>query len=109
MDDLIILTIYSAPLFILLAVGGFIADYIFPHIKPLQRWIDTLPMQDDESEEVPMSKMSPQAAIRILAQAKVYPEPGNVNQVNYDRARRLAIAALKEKASREELKKWLKK
>ena len=42
-----------------------------------------------------MGKMSPQAAIRILAQAKVEKSPNNVNQVNYDRARRLAIAALK--------------
>lgn len=48
-----------------------------------------------------MGKMSPDAAIRILAQAKVYPTPGNVNQVNYDRARRLAIAALREMAVRE--------
>jgi hypothetical protein len=50
-------------------------------------------------------KMSPRAAVRILAQAKVYPEPGNVSQVNYDRARRLAIAALKEMDKRIMLKK----
>jgi hypothetical protein len=52
MDEIIILAVYLVSLFGLLAVGGFIADYIFPHIPPLQRWIDTLPMlQDDESEE----------------------------------------------------------
>ncbi len=45
--------------------------------------------------------MTPDAAIRILSQAKVYPAPGNVNQSNYDRARRLAIAALREMAVRE--------
>ncbi len=48
-----------------------------------------------------MSRMTPDAAIRILSQAKVYPAPGNVNQSNYDRARRLAIAALREMAVRE--------
>ncbi len=26
-----------------LAIGGVIADYIFPHIKSLNRWIDSLP------------------------------------------------------------------
>lgn len=56
-----------------------------------------------------MSKMSPEAAIRILAQAKVYPAPGNANQVNYDRARRLAIAALREMAVRERVAHYKRK
>lgn len=27
-----------------LALGGLVADYIFPRIKPLERFLDTLPM-----------------------------------------------------------------
>ncbi len=42
-----------------------------------------------------MQKMSPQMAIRILAQARVEKSPGNPKQARYDRARRLAIEALK--------------
>lgn len=42
-----------------------------------------------------MSRMSTQAAIRILAQAKVEKCTGNPKQARYDRARRLAIEALK--------------
>ncbi len=29
---------------LILAAGGVVADYIFPHIKLLNKWIDTLPM-----------------------------------------------------------------
>lgn len=34
---------------LILAVGGFIADYIFPLIPPLERWIEKLAdnMEDD--------------------------------------------------------------
>lgn len=39
------LAMLSVFLFIL-AIGGFVADYIFPHIKPLQRYIDSLPMME---------------------------------------------------------------
>lgn len=42
-----------------------------------------------------MSKMTVQTAIRILAQAKVEKGSGNPKPVRYDRARRLAILALK--------------
>lgn len=34
----------------ILAIGGFVADYIFPHIKPLQRYIDSLPMMEEDEE-----------------------------------------------------------
>lgn len=37
---------------LILGIGGLIADYVFPHIGPLQRWIDSLPMMDDEEEEL---------------------------------------------------------
>ena len=35
---------------IILGIGGIIADYIFPHIKPLNDFIDSLPLMADEEE-----------------------------------------------------------
>lgn len=46
MAELFILTVY---LFIL-AVGGLLADYVFPHIRPLEQFIDTLPLMWDDLE-----------------------------------------------------------
>lgn len=43
---------------LMLGIGGLIADYVFPHIGPLQRWIDSLPMMDDEEEELIMAESS---------------------------------------------------
>lgn len=31
-------------IFILLTVGALVSDYVFPHIKALNRFIDSLPM-----------------------------------------------------------------
>lgn len=36
---------------IILGISGIIADYIFPHIKPLNDFIDSLPMMVDDEEE----------------------------------------------------------
>lgn len=43
MAELLLISVFL----IILGIGGFIADYIFPHIGPLQRYIDSLPMLDD--------------------------------------------------------------
>lgn len=43
MGELMILTGYM----IVLAIGGFVADYIFPHIEPLNDFIDSLPIMHD--------------------------------------------------------------
>lgn len=32
----------------ILAVGGVVADYVFPHIGPLERYIDSLPLMREE-------------------------------------------------------------
>lgn len=42
--------LYVAGILLTLGVGGLVADYIFPHIKPLERFLDSLPMMDDEEE-----------------------------------------------------------
>lgn len=34
-----------------LGVGGLIADYVFPHIPFIQRFLDSLPNWDEEEEE----------------------------------------------------------
>ena len=34
-----------------LGVGGLVADYVFPHILFIQRYLDSLPDWDDEEEQ----------------------------------------------------------
>lgn len=36
---------------VVLGVGGLVADYVFPHIPFIQRYLDSLPDWDDEVEE----------------------------------------------------------
>ena len=36
----------------ILTLGGFVADYVFPHIKPLERWRKSLPLYGDDADEV---------------------------------------------------------
>lgn len=43
---------------LVLGIGGLIADYIFPHIGPLRRWIDSLPMLEGEEEEFMVEQSS---------------------------------------------------
>ena len=33
---------------ILCVIGGFVADYIMPHIKPVERYIRSLPLGRDQ-------------------------------------------------------------
>lgn len=51
MDDLVILLAELAAFLLILGVGGFIADYIFPHIPFIRRYLETLPQWDDEDED----------------------------------------------------------
>lgn len=48
MSELLILV----GLFAILTIGGLIADYIFPHIEPLNRFIDSLPMMVDNAGNI---------------------------------------------------------
>lgn len=50
MDDLIVTLGLFAAYLLILSVGGLVADYVFPHIGPLARWIDTLPLMREEME-----------------------------------------------------------
>jgi len=46
MVELMILAAYLG----ILVIGGIISDYIFPKIPPLVRYIDSLPMMQEECE-----------------------------------------------------------
>ena len=48
MDDLVIFLGYTAAILLILGIGGLIADYVFPHIPFIERFIDSLPEWDDE-------------------------------------------------------------
>lgn len=48
MDDLEIFLGYTSAILLILGIGGLIADYVFPHIPFIERFIDSLPEWDDE-------------------------------------------------------------
>lgn len=50
LDAAVVLLFYVAAILLTLGIGGLVADYIFPRIKPLERFLDSLPMMDDEEE-----------------------------------------------------------
>ena len=50
LDAAVVFLLYAAGILITLGMGGLVADYIFPHIKPLERFLDSLPMMDNEEE-----------------------------------------------------------
>lgn len=42
--------LYLVPLFVVLGVGGVIADYVLPHIPFVRRYLDSLPGYEDDEE-----------------------------------------------------------
>lgn len=48
MDDLAIFLGYTSAILLILGIGGLIADYVFPHIPFIERFIDSLPEWEDE-------------------------------------------------------------
>lgn len=48
MDDLAIFLGYTSAILLILGIDGLIADYVFPHIPFIERFIDSLPEWDDE-------------------------------------------------------------
>ncbi len=42
MESYILMIIIIGMFLCLVGLGGIITDYIFPHIKPLERWLDNL-------------------------------------------------------------------
>lgn len=53
-----------------LGIGGLIADYVFPRIGPLNRWLDSLPDYEDD-DEVYEQYLADIRARRIARQHKI--------------------------------------
>lgn len=49
-EDIIFLLAFIAVLGAILTIGGLIADCIFPHCKRLNKYIDHLPLTNEEEE-----------------------------------------------------------
>lgn len=48
LDASVVFLFYLAAILLTLGIGGLVADYILPRIKPLERLLDSLPLMDDE-------------------------------------------------------------
>lgn len=48
--ELIIYLGILAAFLIVLGIGGLIADFVFPHIPFIQKWLDGLPEYEDDEE-----------------------------------------------------------
>lgn len=48
MSNLVPFLGYTSAILLILGIGGLIADYMFPHIPFIERFIDSLPEWDDE-------------------------------------------------------------
>lgn len=51
MEDLAVNLAILCGFLAVLGVGGLIADYVFPHIPFIQRFLDTLPDWDENEDE----------------------------------------------------------
>lgn len=49
-DCLLVFLIYMVPFMLLLGIGGLLADYVFPHIPFLNKWLESLPEFEEEDE-----------------------------------------------------------
>lgn len=58
MEDLILFLAYMTVLNLVLAVGCLIADYVFPHIPFIERYLESLPAWDDEEDDEPFDQQN---------------------------------------------------
>lgn len=58
MEDLVLFLIYMTVLNGVLCVGCLVADYIFPHIPFIERYLESLPAWDDEEEVASAENMT---------------------------------------------------
>ena len=52
MGDLVVGLGFMCVFLFVLCLGGLIADYVFPHIPFIQRWIDSLPEYEDDEDVI---------------------------------------------------------
>lgn len=50
-DEAVVNLLLLAGFLVVLGIGGLVADYVFPHIPFIQRYLDSLPDWDDEEEQ----------------------------------------------------------
>lgn len=50
-DEAVVNLLLFAGFLVVLGVGSLVADYVFPHIPFIQRYLDSLPDWDDEEEQ----------------------------------------------------------
>ena len=57
MGDLVVNLAILCGFLIVLSVGGLIADYVFPHIPFIERFLDTLPDWDEDENDFEEGEM----------------------------------------------------
>ena len=57
LGDLVVNMAILCGFLIVLGVGGLIADYVFPHIPFIERFLDTLPDWDEDENDVEEGEM----------------------------------------------------
>ncbi len=50
-ENLLIVFLYVTAFVAALVVGGVFSDYIIPHIKPLERWLESLPAGKEDDDD----------------------------------------------------------
>lgn len=74
-DEAIVCGMIFAGFMLVLGIGGFIADYIFPRIPFIQNYIDSLPDYEDD-EEVYQQFLQEQRARRRARQRRMAARKG---------------------------------
>lgn len=57
MGDLVVNLAILCGFLIVLGIGGLIADYVFPHIPFIERFLDTLPDWDEDEDDIEEGEM----------------------------------------------------
>lgn len=52
MGDMVVGLGFMCAFLFVLCLGGLIADYVFPHIPFIQRWLDSLPEYEDDEDVI---------------------------------------------------------
>lgn len=52
MGDMVVGLGFMCVFLFVLCLGGLIADYVFPHIPFIQRWLDSLPEYEDDEDVI---------------------------------------------------------
>lgn len=84
MEDLVLFLFYVGGLNVVLLIGCLIADYVFPHIPFIERYLDSLPDWDEDCEEVSTVDK------KVREQIMVIRDSGKVNMMDAQMVQRIA-------------------